>query len=125
MADPLEALAARAEGEPFFLAAVLAAYARSEGLDHAGLAAALGCPLNQLAMLRLCRAPRTDPPGFWEDITAIAGRFGIDPLCLAEAVKRGRVVGRLRAATPAAGGLLMAARDGEPEPPADRPPEGP
>jgi hypothetical protein len=120
MTDPLHALAARAEGEAFFLASVLAAYAQSEGLDDAGLAAALGCLLGELAMLRLCRAPRAEPQEFWDDITRIAERFGLEPDRLAEAVKRGRVVLRLRAASPGAnGGFLMAARD------PDRPPKPP
>ena len=117
MADPLEALAARAEREPFFLAWLLAAYARSEGLDDPGLADALGCPVGELTMLRLCRAPRPEAGEFWDDVTRIAGRAGIDPRRLAEAVKRGRVVRRLQAAGPSAGGSLMAARDREPEPP--------
>jgi hypothetical protein len=119
MTDPLEALARRAEGEPFFLASHLAAYARSEGLDDAGLAAALGCPRGELTMVRLCRAPQPDAPQFWQDITALAQRFGMDARLLAAAVKRGRVILRLRAA--AGGGSLAAARDHEPDPPEEAP----
>ena len=124
MADPLEALAARAEGEEFFLASLLAAYARSERLDDAGLAVALGCPPAELARLRLCRAPRTEPREFWEDLSRIAERFGIEPQRLAEAVQRGRVVRRFQGAPPVGGGFLMAARDRD-EPPPDNPPEAP
>jgi hypothetical protein len=124
MADPLHALAERAEDEPFFLAAVLAAYARSEALADPGLAAALGCREEDLVMVRLCRAPRTEPGEFWEDVQAIAERFGMDPERLAEAAKRGQVVLRLRAARPTGGGLL-AARDREPEAPPVGPPEAP
>jgi hypothetical protein len=116
MVDPLKALAARAEREPFFLAAPLAAYARSEQLDDAGLAAALGCREEDLVMVRLCRAPRDESSEFWEDVHCVAGRFGLDPERLAEAVKRGRVVLRLQAARPATGGL-MAARDRDEPPP--------
>ena len=116
MPDPLQALAQRAAGDSFFLACVLDAFARSEGLDDAGLAAFLGCPVQELTMVRLCRAPRTEPGDFWPDVTCVAGRFGIDAQRLAEAVKRGRVVSRLQTAQPDAGGFLMAARD-EPEPP--------
>jgi hypothetical protein len=121
--DPLESLAARAAGEPFFLAAVLGPYALSEGLDDAALAAALGCPPGELALLRLCRAPRAGPEEFREDVQAIAERFGLDAGKLAEAVKRGRVIARMRAARPASGGFLMAARDGEAEPPGEPPEE--
>jgi hypothetical protein len=125
MPDPLQALAARVEGEPFFLASLLAPYARSEGLRDAELAAALGCREDDLTMVRLCRAPRTAPEKFWEDVTAIAARFGIDPERLAEAVKRGRVIHGLEAARPRAGGGLIAARDREPEPRPGEPPEAP
>ena len=120
MSDSLHALARRAEGDAFFLASPLAAYAVSEGLDDAGLAAALGCPGEDLTMLRLCRAPRADAPAFRDDITRIAERFRLEPGRLAEVVKRGLVVRRLRAAPPA-GGFLMAARDGEDPPPEEGP----
>lgn len=116
MADALAALAERAKGEPFFLASVLEAYARSEGLDDGGLAAALGCPVGELVMVRLCRTPRTDLDGFREDVTRVAERFGLDAERLAEAVKRGRVVSRLQA-RPDAGGFLQAARDHDADPP--------
>jgi hypothetical protein len=125
MPDPLEALAARATGEPFFLAWVLAAYASSEGLDDAGLAAALGCPTQELVMLRLCRAPRAEPQEFWDDVTRVAERFGLDPVRLAEVVKRGRVVRTFQQASPGVGGSLLAARDRAGEPPPGQPPEGP
>src|SRR6266516_2521566 len=122
MPDPLDTLAARAAGEPFFLAWLLAAYADSEGLDDAGLAAVLGCPVQELAMLRLCRAPRPEPREGWEDITCIADRFGLDPQRLADAVKRGQVVRVFERSKQAAAGSLLAARDRE-DPPAP-PPEG-
>jgi hypothetical protein len=119
MTDPIQALAKRAEDEPFFLASVLAIYAQSERLDEGGLAAALGCPVGELTMIRLCRTPQSDSPQFWEDITTLADRFGMNPTRLAEAVKRGRVLLRLRAAK--AGGALMAARDHEILPPEEEP----
>lgn len=119
MADPLETMALWAEEEPFFLASALAAYARSEGLDAPGVAAALGCPVGDLAMLRLCRTPRTEPTEFWEDVTCIATRFGIDPQLLAGVVKRGQVVRRVLEPGPGTARPLMAARDREDEPPAE------
>ncbi len=124
MADALEALAARAAGEPFFLACPLAAYASSEGIDDARLAAALGCPAQELAMLRLCRAPRAEPGKFWDDVNEVAVRFGIDPNVLADAVRRGQVILRLReawAGASRAGGSLLAARDTDAPPPEDPP----
>jgi hypothetical protein len=121
MDDPLQTLAARAEREPFFLASLLAAYARSEGLDDTGLANALGCRKEDLVMVRLCRAPRAESPEFWEDVQCVAGRFGLDLQRLAEAVKRGQVIVRLQTTQAAGGGRLMAARDPESEPPPEAP----
>lgn len=117
MTDSLEALAARAAQDPFFLAWTLAGHALSEGFDDAALAAALGCPARELAMLRLCRAPGSDPTAFRDDIDCIAARFGLEADRLAEAVKRGQVVRRFQRADPAAGNALMAARDRDAEPP--------
>jgi hypothetical protein len=125
MSEPLEVLAKRAEGEPFFLGHALAALAAGEKLDDPGLAARLGCPVENLTMLRLCRAPDPGMPEFWDDVTQIAERFGIDPRRLAEAVKRGRVILRLRVAEGAGGGFLMAARDQDGEPPDNQPPGQP
>jgi hypothetical protein len=125
MTDPLESLAARAEAEPFFLAGVLAAYARGEGLDHAGLGAALGCPPGELAMLYLCRAPRPEPPEFAEDVFRIARNFGLDPNRLADAIKAGRVTLKMEAAGPGNVGRLMAARDREEGPSGADPQEVP
>jgi hypothetical protein len=123
MAEPLNRLAARVEDDAFFLAPFLAAYARSEGLDEPGLAAALGCPPGELPMVRLCRAPRGGAPEFWEDVTAVAARFGMDPERLAEAVKRGRALRLFQAARAGEAGSLMAARDRDApragEPPGD------
>jgi hypothetical protein len=111
MPEPLEALAARAADEPFFLAWLLAACAYSEGWNDASLAAALGCPREELVMLRLCRAPRTEPKEFWEDIASIAERFGLVPERLTDIVKRGRVVRRFQEANQGGGHSLLAARD--------------
>jgi hypothetical protein len=121
MTDPLDALARRAEGDPFFLASALAAYAGDKGLDDTGLAAALGCPGEHLTMLRLCRTPRTDAPEFLDDVTRIAERFGLDADRLAAVVKRGLVLRKFRSAGQAGEGFLMAARDGDDEPGKDEP----
>ena len=121
MAEPLETLAARVADEPFFFAGLLGAYALSEGLDDAGLAAALGCPLTELNMLRLCRATRTDSEEFWDDIACIAERFGLEPQRLADVAKRGRVVLRFQQADLNTRGSLLAARDRESEPPETSP----
>jgi hypothetical protein len=107
----LESLAQRARKEPFFLASVLEAYTQGEGLDDAGLAAALGCRVGDLLMLRLCRAPRTDAEGFRADVECIRERFGLAAEPLYRIVKRGRVLARMQAE--AGAGFFMAARDRE------------
>jgi hypothetical protein len=112
MADPLTRLAAAAESEPFYLASLLAAFARSEGLDDNGLAARLGCAIGELPVLKLCRAPRRDPAGRCEDIARLAEHFHLDAFALTEAVKRAWV---MQAMSDAGDGLLMAARDREKE----------
>jgi hypothetical protein len=117
MSDPVESLARRVEGNPFFLASLLALYARSENLDETGLAAALGCRPDDLTDLRLCRAPHAEPRPFWDDITRIAGHFGLDPNRLAEVVRRGQAIQRAKSAATGAPDLLAAARDAPP--PAD------
>jgi len=119
----LEHMVARIANDPLFLACALAEFARSRSLDDAGLAAALGCPLDQLTRLKLCGAPRADH--FNNDVAAIAGRFGIDPEALAEVVTLGQSVARLRASKSAEAvpGFLLAARDDDraQPPPEDAP----
>jgi hypothetical protein len=124
MSEALDHLAGRVKDDPFFLAHPLAEYARSAGLDDARLAAALGCRLEDLTALRLCRAPGGDPAQFRSDVGAIAGRFGLAPAKLAEAVRLGQGLARLRGPAPAAAesGFMLAARDDEPKPPTEEPP---
>jgi hypothetical protein len=105
-------MAAGAEADPFFLAGLLAAFARSEELDDVALAARLGCAPDQLPRLRLCRAPHDDPAQMRRDVARLADHFGISEPALRQAVLRGRVVLRLRQGGE---GILLAARDRETE----------
>jgi hypothetical protein len=113
MSDPLEGLARHVADDPFFLAPLLADFARGEGLDDDVLADRLSCRREDLAALRLCRAPRADPTGFRDDVECIAGHFRMDVDRLIEAVRRGQVLQRLRQAA-APSGSLLAARDRPP-----------
>ena len=123
MAERLDALARRVQTDPAFLAAALADYACSERLDEHGLAAALGCPPEQLSPLRLCRRPRAEPAGqLRRDVEQIAARFGVRADVLAEAVRRSDVLAALRREATGERGTLMAARDREDDAaPADDP----
>lgn len=112
MSEALNHFAARVATDPSFLAHALAEYARSESMDDAGLAAALGCAITELAKLRLCGVPRTEPDHFRADVASIAARFGMDAATLAGVVRRGQSLARLRQAhTAGEPGFLLAARD--------------
>ena len=107
----LRRAAQRAGQQPFFLAWSLLAYARAEGLDDDGLAAALGCDPASLPALLLCRRPEGEGTMFRADVEAIAGRFGLDAARLARLIRTAdTVVAWAGAATDQVGGLL-AARD--------------
>ena len=121
MSKNLEALSTRVESDPFFLAGTLRDFARSEGLDESGLANALGCTTETLALVRLCRAPEMDR--FRQDIDQIAARFRLDRELLARVVRRGQAILQMRRDTPADHGMLLAARDAE-EPQPDLPEGG-
>ena len=115
MSKPLERLARRVQSDSFFLAAPLARYAGSEQLDDAALAARLGCDLDTLTHLRLCRNPEPMAPHFWKDVACIATRYRLDPDRLAEIVRFGQSLLQLQppAEAPAqpSAGYLMAARE--------------
>jgi hypothetical protein len=84
-ADPLDWLARRVAAEPFFLAHLLAAHQQRHNLTDAQLAEDLGCPPENLTMVRLCRAPREGAEGM-EDVRHVAERFGCDAARLAAAL---------------------------------------
>jgi len=107
----LRRAAQRAGQQPFFLAWSLLAYARAEGLDDDGLAAALGCDPASLPALLLCRRPEGEGAVFRADVEAIAERFRLDAARLARLIRTAdTVVAWAWAATDQVGGLL-AARD--------------
>ena len=117
MSESVARLANRVAVDPFFLAFALAEYATAEKLDEAGLAAALGTTPEALPHVRLCRAPRTDPAGFREDVERVAAKFGLNRDALAVAARHGEVVAAMRAAAeaaPADAGSFLAARDRRP-----------
>ena len=117
MTESVARLARRVAIDPFFFAFALAEYAAAEGLDEAGLAAALGCSPDRLPHVRLCRAPRADPDGFREDVDRIAGAVGLARDAVATIARRGQVVAAMRATAgevPDGAGFLIAARDRQP-----------
>jgi len=106
----LASLIRRVEADPFFLAFTLRAYAESEGLADRELAEQLGCPVEALDAVRLCRRPRPDA-GFRQDVTRIAERFGLRVGELARIVRQADALTALRAEATGGSGVLRAARD--------------
>jgi len=107
----IAAMAQRVAADPYFLGWILGEYTRSEGLTEEELAVKLGCSRETLLLLALCRRPRSTPSEFRADVEQIANRFGVDAATLAQLVRWGEVVARLRAGAAGDHGSLIAARD--------------
>lgn len=69
--------AERAADQPFFLAGVLRAYQAAYHWDDTTLAAFLGCTVEDMPRLALCRRPRATPAEFRADIQHLMARFGL------------------------------------------------
>ncbi len=111
----LEHAARRSSERAWTLGAALDEYRRNEGLTREQLSSLLGCSLDVLAWLSLCRGP--GPEQFAEDVSKIADRFQIDASKLAQIVRRVDAVAVLRRAINAQeeDPLLLAARDRDEE----------
>ena len=115
MAEPLEKLALRMEEDPFFLACPLRLFAQSKELDDFQLANELGCSVETLLPLRLCRAPAPESKRFLHDIGQIAATYGVGEIALADAVRHGQAIWQLRQRQTGAAPTLRAARDAKRE----------
>ena len=91
----LENLARRVEDDPFFLASALKRFARSEDLNDQDLAGKLNCAVQNLALVRLCRAPLPEDNSFREDIERVAAKFSLNADVLTEAIRRGQAIHQL------------------------------
>ena len=112
----LDALIRRVEADSGFLAAALRDYTASEGLTDQDLAERLGCPVDALDAIRLCRRPRPEAADFRQDVARIAERFGIRAAELARIVRQVDALAALRRDAPSDAGELRAARDRESDP---------
>ncbi|MGI8913621.1 MAG: hypothetical protein ACR2JY_07530 [Chloroflexota bacterium] len=104
--------AARAAARGGYMAGLLAAYQEMQGMDERQLAAELGCTLERLPLLGLCREPRREQGRFAADVREIAGYAGANVGRLAQLVRTvdtTRALGRRR--SDASDGYLAAARD--------------
>ena len=110
----LKTAARHSEDKDWMLGHVFARYRELEGRSPEQLAAELGCSLEVLHWLSLCRRPTGEE--FTEQVLAITKRFAVDPLRLASVLRRVEVLDAF-AARPEGGeaayedSLLLAARD--------------
>jgi hypothetical protein len=107
----LGAAVRRSHGEAWMLGYAFARYRQLEGCSEAALAAGLGCTLEALQWLSLCRRPRGE--SFTAQASAIAERFSVELLPLVQVLRRVEVLEALSERQDSAGnsGLRMAARD--------------
>ncbi len=108
MIEAIGRLSQRLENDPFFLASVLHSYVISQGIDATSLAQQLGCDVQALGIIGICRRPNLE--NFRSDVFQIAQRFNLNVEALAEIVRHVDSLKILRFAQPESA-LLMAARD--------------
>lgn len=109
----LRGLAARRAGErEFYLASALGEYQGLRHLDTTALAQQLGCDIDTVDRLRLCRRPDEASDTFRTDVQAIAERFGISAVTLAQVLRESSSLRTMRSADDSpSSAVLMAARD--------------
>ena len=101
--DMLLKMSRLASDDPFYMGWHLARYSEMKGLSVVELGKELGCLPETVNSISLCRAPRSEPPHFQDDIERVADRFQ---------VRADKLVGIIRNAQIAsAESLLLAARD--------------
>ncbi len=119
----LRAAATRLEGDPFFMASVLADYRTALRVNDQYIAKALGCNVEALTSLAFCRTPRLDDEKlFLSDVQAIAKYVGCDWGELARLIRTAQSISALKRLTGGAEDqLLKAARDKHDDPDKPKP----
>lgn len=107
-------LAALASSRASLMSSLMLLYREQEDMDDEQLADFLGCEVEALPRLALCRRPRP-APRFRADVETIAGHAGADPARLARLVRAAEAAEGMRTtgAQAQAASMLMAARDHE------------
>lgn len=109
--------AALSASHSWSLGAVFAEYSRLEGRTLDEVAATLGCNMDTLGWLSLCRRPSSER--FSEDLQVIVKRFPVDTIRLSEIIRRVAAIEALRKGKTSADdtteSLLLAARDRDDE----------
>jgi hypothetical protein len=111
--DWLGHAAERARSESWTLGRLLSRCCELEGISEADVATELGCTLDTLRWIYLCRIPSQSR--FSDDVGRVAERFGLEPRRLAALVRRADAVAALASPHHDADDaeLLLAARDRE------------
>lgn len=113
----LDVAAGRSVEHPWTLGVVFETYCRMEDVARSDLASFLGCSLDSLAWMSLCRRPAADH--FGDDLAKICERFNVDASKLAHIVRRVDVVAALQQSTISREDeeepMLLAARDRDDE----------
>ncbi len=119
----LRAAATRLEGDPFFMASVLADYRTALRVNDQYIAKALGCNVEALTSLAFCRTPRLDDEKlFLSDVQAIAKYVDCDWGELARLIRTAQSISALKRLTGGAEDqLLKAARDKHDDPDKPKP----
>jgi len=106
----------KAQNHNFFLGNILSEFQRLNNLDEKKLAASLGCDIQNLPLLALCRCPLTSQTTFASDVDHLTYRFGLHANQLANIIREVEALQALRGqlmSNSVAPGLLLAARDRE------------
>lgn len=103
--------ARRGSERAWTLGSVLNIFCSTEGATREQVASLLGCSLDSVAWLSLCRKPR--PDHFADDVARIAGRFQIEGSNLAQLIRRVDAIAALREPRDLGNvdPILLAARD--------------
>ena len=80
--DILRLAAERAADEPSFFAYVLREYRAMFSLDQRSLARKLGCTVDDMTRLALCRKPDLSAPKWSEDLEKVANYVRVDAVLL-------------------------------------------
>lgn len=111
-----------AQDDVFFLGSALAIYQAGEQIDARELALRLGCAVDTLQRLALCRRPEPGDASFVKDVRCIASWAAVDADHLVDLIRFADAIAALRSAGASSdAGTLLAARDASDDEPAEGP----
>ena len=103
--DMLLKMSRLASNDPFYMGWHLARYSEMKGFGVVEMGKEIGCLPETVNSISLCRAPRSEPPQFQNDIERIADRFQV------KATKLMGIVRYVQIASDES--MLLAARDSD------------